>query len=114
MSKSTERREQILAILSYRRKATIVGLAEELGSNRKTIQRDLAALNLSAPIYTIPGNGGGIRVADGWYLSRTYLSQGQEALLRKLSAGLQPEDLKTMQSILATFAKPKVKEDCYK
>ena len=56
------------------------------------------------------GNGGGIRVADGWYIGRRYLHRDQEDLLRRLMAGLQPEDEKTMQNILSAFAMPKVKE----
>lgn len=43
---------------------------------------------------------------EGWYASKSYLHDDQEALLRKLLAGLQPEDQKTMQSILDAFAKP--------
>ena len=47
---------------------------------------------------------------DGWYASKRYLTDEQDALLRKLAAGLQPEDQKTMESILAAFAKPQVKK----
>lgn len=47
---------------------------------------------------------------DGWYVSRRYLNDDQEALLRSLMPGLQPEQQETMQRILAAFAKPSVKE----
>ena len=43
---------------------------------------------------------------DGWYVNKRYMTADQEALLRKLLPGLQPEDQKTMQSILDAFAKP--------
>lgn len=43
---------------------------------------------------------------EGWYASKSYLHDDQEALLRKLLTGLQPEDQKTMKSILDAFAKP--------
>ena len=43
---------------------------------------------------------------DGWYFGRRYLRPEQEALLRDLLPGLQPEQQKTMQSILTSFAIP--------
>ena len=47
---------------------------------------------------------------DGWYFGRRYLRPEQEALLRDLLPGLQPEDQKTMERILTAFAKPQMKE----
>ena len=108
--KANERRQQMLAALSSRREDTIANLAFEFGVSERTIMRDIEELSLSAPLYTVQGNGGGIRVADGWYLSRTYLCDEDEEMLRRLLPGLQPEDQKRMQHILSVFAKPKVKE----
>ena len=48
---------------------------------------------------------------DGWYASKRYMTDKQEYLLRQLLAGLQPDDQKTMEGILAAFAKPKTQED---
>lgn len=64
----------------------------------------------SHPIYTETTAAGGVCAMDGWYASKRYLTDAQEALIRKLTVGLQPEDQKTMESILAAFAKPQVKE----
>lgn len=108
--KAAERRQQMLVLLSSRREDTIANLAFEFGVSERTIMRDIEELTLSAPLYTVQGNGGGIRVADGWYISRTYLTDKQEDFLRNLSVGLQPDQLKIMESILSTFAKPQVKE----
>ena len=47
---------------------------------------------------------------DGWYVTRRYLNDDQEALLRFLLPGLQPDQQETMQRILSAFAKPNVKE----
>ena len=110
MSSTIERRQMILEYLSDNRQSSYRELAERFGVSKNTIVNDIAELTLSAPIDTIAGNGGGIRVADGWYLSRRYLHDDQEALLRELLPGLQPEQRETMESILASFAKPKVKE----
>ena len=105
-----ERRQMILEYLSDYRQATYRDLAERFGVSKNTIVTDIVELTCSAPIYTVPGKGGGIRVADGWYMGRRYLHSDQEALLRELLIGLQPDQQRIMQSILSSFAKPKVKE----
>ena len=105
-----ERRQMILEYLSDYRQATYRDLAERFGVSKNTIVTDIVELTCSAPIYTVPGKGGGIRVADGWYLSKTYLCDEDEEMLRRLLPGLQPEDQKRMQHVLSVFAKPKVKE----
>ena len=111
MKNTTERRQLILETLSDRRADTLDNLAVEFNVSKMTIRRDIEILSCSAPIFTTAGRyGGGIRVADGWYIGRRYLHDDQEQLLRNLMDGLQPEDQKTMQAILTAFAKPKVKE----
>ena len=110
MQSATERRQQIIEYLSDHRQVTYREIADEFNISQMTARRDVELLSCSYPIETVQGNGGGIRVADGWYLSRRYLHDDQEALLRELLPGLQPEQQKTMESILAAFAKPQVKE----
>ena len=110
MQSALDRRQAITEVLSDRRFETIENLMAEFSVSRSTIKRDLEILGCSVPIYTVQGNGGGIRVADGWYAGRRYLRGDQEELLRRLMDGLQPDDQKVMQGILASFAKPKVKE----
>lgn len=109
MWNALERRQAILETLSERRQESVANLMAQFRVSRCTILRDIEILACSAPIYTVQGNGGGIRVADGWYISRSYLNTEQEALLQKLSDGLQPDDLHTVQSILAAFGKPRNK-----
>ena len=96
----------ILEYLSDFRQATYRELADRFGVTKNTIVTDIEELTCSAPLYTVSGKGGGIRVADGWYIGRRYLHNDQEALLRELLPGLQPEQKKLMQSILDAFAKP--------
>ena len=110
MRSALERRQKILEVLSDRRRETIDSLASEFGVSNATIRRDIEILSCFAPIYTLQGGAGGIRVADGWYAGRRYLHDDQEAMLRELMDGLQPDKQQLMQSILASFAKPKVKE----
>ena len=110
MSSPIERRQMILEYLSDNRQSSHREMADRFGVSKNTIVNDIAELTLFAPIDTIAGNGGGIRVADGWYISRRYLHDDQEELLRRLLPGLQPEDQKTMERILTAFAKPETKE----
>lgn len=109
MQSALDRRQEILEHLSDRRFDTIANLMAEFHVSRSTIKRDLELLSCSYPIETVQGNGGGVRVADGYYVGRRYLRPEQEALLRELMPGLQPDQQETMQSILAAFAMPKKK-----
>lgn len=104
---ANERRMQMLELLCERRFETIENLMFEFNASRSTIKRDVQTLMLSYPIYTVQGNGGGVRVVDGYYLGRKYLNEEQTLLLEKLSNGLSGKDFATMQSILKTFAAPK-------
>ena len=110
MQSATERRQIMLEYISDNRRVQLQDLKSEFHISDSTARRDIQILACSYPILTVQGNGGGVRAMDGWYLSRRYLHDDQEALLRDLLPGLQPEQQKTMQQILTAFAKPK-KED---
>lgn len=100
-----ERREAILTILCRRREETVANLAQELEVSRRTILYDIEALTLAHPLETVRGRyGGGVRVADGYYIGRKYLKPNQQELLKRLSEQLSGEDLATMNSILSDFA----------
>ena len=110
MRSVTERRQLMLEFISDHRHVRIQDLMNEFSISRHTAIRDVQVLACSHPIYTQQGGGGGVRAMDGWYLSRRYLHDDQEALLRALLPGLTPEEQNTMKQILTAFAKPK-KED---
>ena len=100
-----ERREAILEVLCIRRHDTYRNLAFEFQVSRETIRQDIAVLMCSYPIETVRGrHGGGIKIADGFYLYRKKLTARQAALLVKLSAQLTGDDLATIDSILRQFA----------
>ncbi len=99
-----ERREAILKALCRRRQDTIVNLANEFGVSIRTIKYDIDELTLSHPIETIRGRyGGGVKVADGYYIGRKYLKPRQRELLLKVQTELSDEDAILMQSILDDF-----------
>ena len=110
MQSATERRQSILEYVSDKRQLTYADICNEFNISYSTARRDILILSCSYPIITVSGNGGGVRAIDGWYISRRYLKDEQEMLLRKLMEGLECDEQKTMQSILTAFAKPKSKE----
>lgn len=102
---AAERRQQILELLCQRRKETVSNLAAELGVCERTIRRDIEMLTLQYPIETVCGRyGGGVKLTDWYYQGRRRLTPRQTALLRRLAAGLQGEDLEDMNQILVQFA----------
>ena len=66
----TERRQELLEVLSRRRHDTYSNLACEFNVSRMTIRRDILALMCSYPIKTVHGGRhGGVKVED-WFVSR--------------------------------------------
>lgn len=101
----SERREAILNVLCQRRYDKVANLAYEFGVTERTIKSDIEELTLAHPIETLRGRyGGGIKVADGYYVGRRYLKPAQQELLRKLSGQLTGGDKVVMDSILQEFA----------
>lgn len=100
-----ERRAKILSILCTRRFETIDNLATEFSVSRRTMLYDIEALTLAHPIETVRGRyGGGVRVAEGYFLGRKYLKPKQQDLLKRIADKLLGEDLAVMNSILSDFA----------
>ena len=108
MSGAIERRQMILEYLSDNRKTTYRELAEHFGVSKNTVVTDIAELTIFAPIETVSGNQGGVRVADGWYLSHRYLREEQTKALEDVLNDVQP-DKDVIKSILVAFKKPKIK-----
>lgn len=104
MSSPSERRQELLEVLCRRRHDTYDNLAFEFRVSRRTIRRDIAILMCSYPIETSRGYGGGVKVADGYYLHRRTLNKKQTALLIRLRVQLDGDDLDTLNSILHLFA----------
>ena len=102
---ANDRRRQILDLLCLRRRDTVQNLASELGVCERTIRRDIEVLTLSYPIETVCGRyGGGVKMADWYHQDHRRLSPRQTALLKRLAAGLEGEDLEDMNQILLRFA----------
>ena len=97
---ATERRRALLETLCKRRFDTRENLAFEFGVSKRTIEYDVTVLSINYPVYTVQGNGGGIRVMDGFDLDKPRLTEKQTAFLVKLLPALSAEDKKAMAEIL--------------
>lgn len=100
-----ERRRKLLELLCIRRHETCENLAHEFHVCPRTIRYDVETLMCSYPIETVCGRyGGGIKVADGFYLHQKQLNSKQVDLLKKLGENLEGDDLITLNSILFQFS----------
>ena len=63
---TADRRNEIVGILSVRRRTTAKELADEFGVTVRTIQNDIQALSPGFPIYTKQGGDGGIFIREDY------------------------------------------------
>lgn len=104
--KATERRQALLELLCERRHEKIENLAFQFNVSERTIRNDVLELSLSYPIYTMSGRyNSGVYVSDDYYLGKLYLSEEQQNLLESLMSKCNPEETKTMQSIIERFGR---------
>lgn len=104
-----ERRFRLLELLNVRRHDTYEHLALEFGVSKRTIRYDIEALMCRYPIETVCGRyGGGVRLADGYYLHQksesNELDAEQTALLRDLRVYVNGRKLVVLNGILVQFA----------
>lgn len=99
-----ERRRKIIEIISHRRYDTMRNLACEFGVSWQTIYRDMQVLAEEYPLIMTRGNGGGVELPKGYYVSQKYLTLKQEAAIRRNLDVVSPEDRSIFESILSDFA----------
>ena len=63
---SAHRRMEIINILSAKGHVTMRELAWELDVTRRTIMNDIIALSFDYPVYTKPGEGGGVFITEDY------------------------------------------------
>lgn len=102
---SRDRRRAILNVLCQRRFETKRNLSFEFGVSTRTIVNDIYLLSLEHPIYTTSGNGGGIHIEESYKRNKDYLTNEEEALLRKIHKTLSGKEAETMMSIIKIFGK---------
>ena len=102
-------------ILSVRRYETTENLAAEFGVSERTIRRDIQALSLSQPLYTIQGRyNGGVYVLDGYSSGGSYFDVGQKEVVLKIIdlaekqmvRGLGEKDICILKDIVNKYSIP--------
>lgn len=77
----------ILTLLLQKEKVTATQLAERFEVSKRTILRDIDDLSIAGiPIITLPGYHGGIQIADGFKIDKTYFNTTD---LQAIFTGLQ-------------------------
>ena len=111
---TAERRYKIMKLLSRRRYETTGNLALEFGVSERTIQRDIAALSHSFPLYTKAGKyDGGVYVIDNYIPDRMYMKEEELFVLQKLYSSsekdaslLSPYEKGLLHSLISQYTKP--------
>lgn len=105
--RAEDRRHLLMERLYQRRQDTVANLAQEFGVCVRTIESDIEALSLAHPIETRRGRYGGcVRVMDGCYSDRRYLSESEQSTLEAICTILDGKRLADVRSILRKFAMP--------
>ena len=101
---AAERQDLIMAVLRKQHCVVRNELATACGCNERTIRRDIDALSASGfPVEAVPGNGGGVRLAEWYQPHRTTLGPEQKDVLRRFMASAQPDDRAILGSIIDQF-----------
>ena len=104
-----DRRLEIISILVVSGHSTSRELAQELGVSRETILNDVAALSYGYPIYTRPGEGGGIFIMNHYKPYVNTLTFTELEWLKKKYAASTGEDRKMLGRILRKYGPDKLK-----
>ena len=83
------RRKMIMLELYRNRRLTIAALARMLGVSTRTVRRDIEALSLTEPIYTVQGRyGGGVYLMDGAKAEKVTITLRQYAVIYKVISAM--------------------------
>lgn len=91
---AADRRMEIISILVVSGHTTSRELAQEFGVTRRTILHDVSALSYGYPIYTKPGEGGGIFIMDSYKPYNNTLTPIEQERLKKMYDAAEGEDKK--------------------
>lgn len=101
---------EIVYLLLDRREMTAKELAAHFEVSSRTILRDIETLSMAGiPIYTAQGKGGGVRLMDGFVLSKSVLTDREQqdilSALQGVRAVQVPESDKVLSKLGAIFNK---------
>lgn len=100
---ASERRAEIMRIMTARRSETAPQLARELKVSVNTIRRDILLLTVDYPLETQRGNGGCVKVADWYHPHRNILSGEQQLVLSELSGVCDAHQANVLHQMLSEY-----------
>ena len=104
---ATERRAEIIRILTARRSDTMGRLATDLGVTTRTIRADVSALMVDHPLETRRGNGGYVKIADWYHPYRNTLSEEQQQVILQLIPTVDEHQAKVLREMLSEYGSRK-------
>lgn len=110
---TAERRERLIRILVLRGHATLGELAMELEVSERTIMRDVDALSITIPLFTVAGRYGGIYIDKNFLKNKPYLKDHEITLLKKILndieqtsvCSLNDDELKLLKEIIFVYSR---------
>jgi len=98
-----DRRMEVISILVVSGHATAKELAQEFGVTRRTILHDVSVLSYGYPVYTKPGEGGGIFIMDSYKPYNNTLTPIEQERLKKMYDAAEGEDKEILKRILKKY-----------
>ena len=99
-----ERRRQILQFMIQKKNSTRKELSTRFHVSTDTIDRDIAYLTLSYPIYTRSGNCGGVYIDKDFTLDIDYLEEDEEKCLLELREIADHKQIVLIDRIVMKFS----------
>ena len=100
---AADRRMEIISILVVSGHTTSKELAQEFGVTRRTILHDVSVLSYGYPVYTKPGEGGGIFIMDSYKPYNNTLTPIEQERLKKMYDAAEGEDKKILGRVLRKY-----------
>lgn len=102
------RRMEIISILSVKGHATMRELAWEFGVDRRTIMNDVIALSFDYPIYTKPGEGGGVFITENYKPYTNTLTETELETLCRLYGKAEGKEKEILFRIIHKYGADKL------
>ncbi len=106
---TAHRRLEIISILAAKGHTTMMELAWELEVSRRTIMNDVIALSFDYPVYTKPGEGGGVFITENYKPYTNTLTQTEQETLSRLYRRAEGKEKEILYRIIQKYGADKLK-----
>jgi len=106
---TAHRRMEIVSILAAKGHTTMRELAWELEVSRRTIMNDVIALSFDYPVYTKPGEGGGVFITENYKPYTNTLTQTEQETLSRLYRRAEGKEKEILYRIIHKYGADKLK-----